>query len=97
MTHTHTPGPWTVASRSDAAAIVDGHGNRLACLSYGRKSVSMKIESDATNANARLIAAAPDLLAALKSCRRVMTDNGIRIMVGDTDIVTAAIDKATTP
>lgn len=61
----HTPAPWALAERSDALAIVDAKGNRLACLSYGRGSVSMKIESDANNANARLIISAPELLAAL--------------------------------
>lgn len=35
-----------------------------------------------------------DLLNALKSARRVMTDNGIRLMVGDTDVISAAIEKA---
>jgi len=35
-----------------------------------------------------------ELLNALKSARRVMTDNGIRLMVGDTDVISAAIEKA---
>lgn len=56
----HTPGPWHYTAGHyvpDVYAVVEGDR---------RKSV---IGEDMTEANARLIAAAPELLAALINCR----------------------------
>jgi hypothetical protein len=57
----HTPGPWRYQEESDAYThIVRAPGNRFICqLSQDR--------SGEAEANCRLIAAAPDLLAALKA------------------------------
>lgn len=71
----HTPGPWNVDSRYHVHAIVDASGNDLtyqqvapqfhdgepcgSVTSRGRTAVELE-------ANARLIAAAPELLAALE-------------------------------
>lgn len=49
---THTPGPWTVSQPSEK--YIDTATGSVAALTYG-----------ATKADAHLIAAAPDLLAAL--------------------------------
>jgi len=60
---THTPGPWTLATAHDARVILvnDRNGNAVGELVY----------SDTRNpADARLIAAAPDLLAALRTMMR---------------------------
>lgn len=55
----HTPGPWNAEPMTGRGAWVKGSSGEWAALSCG--------DTDATaEANARLIAAAPDLLAALK-------------------------------
>lgn len=61
MTHTHTPGPWHVQEATPPGAeakewfIFTSGGGYLANVNSGRSE---------NEANARLIAAAPDLLAA---------------------------------
>lgn len=59
----HTPGPWRIArdyspEHGETPYIVDGAGKNVAMAAY------MPTEQ---GANARLIAAAPDLLAALEA------------------------------
>jgi hypothetical protein len=57
----HTPGPWAYQEDSDAYThIVRGHNNRFICQLA--QTTSAEIE-----ANARLIAAAPELLEALSN------------------------------
>ena len=63
----HTPGPWKLRRGSDGAeygSIVGSDGNLVATTGY-----RCAVGSDEDDANARLIAAAPDLLA---SCREAM-------------------------
>lgn len=67
---THTPGPWAV--RQTVYRIPEVHA------AIGRiAAIEMDVETpqyhDTMEANAKLIAAAPDLLAALKDCQRWMT------------------------
>lgn len=60
MSSKHTPGPWAYQEDSDAYThIVRGPGNRFICQLA--QTTSAEIE-----ANARLIAAAPELLEALE-------------------------------
>lgn len=79
QTATHTPGPWT--ARQDCRSYrnrgvfsggnPDQSGNQNAWAIYGHARIATLTESEAwlpqtqIEANARLIAAAPDLLAAL--------------------------------
>lgn len=59
----HTPGPWTVRVCSDTRCVwpqVDGPNDEEIIVSHAM--MSCRIE----DANARLIAAAPELLAALQ-------------------------------
>ena len=60
----HTPGPWTVDpySRSTQAVVAIGEGEVDGAFVDGPNAF----------ANARLIASAPDLLAALKQARHAM-------------------------
>jgi len=58
----HTPGPWHY--REGSRIVVDGGGWWIAEVQAGRADNS-------SEANARLIAAAPDLLAALENYVRV--------------------------
>lgn len=58
----HTPGPWHLSSKGDGRTYVEGGdtADDIACL-------LMDHAQSENNANARLIAAAPDLLAACKA------------------------------
>lgn len=60
----HTPGPWRVGPYY-RHEVVNDHG--LICCG--------PIETEATRANARLIAAAPELLDALKECMYEIRDS----------------------
>jgi len=55
----HTPGPWVV-ERADDAYCIASVGNLVVMPSSG------KVKHDNTEADARLISAAPDLLEALE-------------------------------
>jgi hypothetical protein len=74
----HTPGPWEVEDDTDEVIVSrdpEANGFQIVAKTYG--------PDDA--ANARLIAAAPDLLAALKH---------VRDIYADIEIVRDAIAKA---
>lgn len=65
----HTPGPWDISSRS-----INQYGIRRQFVSTADKPVALVYgtpqEEDDNDANARPIAAAPDLLAALEDVSR---------------------------
>ena len=86
----HTPGPWDVEPKGSRHFVDGADGLTVAYLD--RAGVRERAEIEA---NARLIAAAPDLLAALYS---IATDpsaiySGVNAHIGD--IARAAIAKAT--
>ena len=54
-TANHTPGPWRVHTEGDKVGILTGSNTEHLATCYGFRKAS----------NARLVAAAPDLLAAL--------------------------------
>lgn len=109
MTREHTPGPWNLvrlASAFDSRVVGYGikygaAGNRLAMVDGEGNS------SDHNEANARLIAAAPDMLAALKECEeyfdnRADADGDSTGFTPNAEMnmlvmVRAAIAKATSP
>lgn len=81
----HTPGPWETADEFGPSAtgrLVQKTGGNLICACTGY------FGRDETLANARLIAAAPDLFAALKA---VASDECVH---GAFDMARAAIAKA---
>lgn len=82
----HTPGPWTVDGRGIGTPwnITGADGNDVALASQ-RSSRSPDMER---TANARLIAAAPDLLLACKEALLGCTDEFLA------PILQAAISKA---
>jgi len=87
MTTQHTPGPWYVDCQNESAAIgyraiVDGDGYTV-CN-----------PSPMGQANARLIAAAPDLLAALEVVREYMDHAADQFSYEDIVQIRAAIAKA---
>ena len=63
MNATHTPGPWQVAERLGLPVIMDGDGFHVADV-IERRGVGRGFSPETTG-NARLIAAAPELLEAL--------------------------------
>lgn len=57
----HTPGPWTSIVRNDASGIVSYIGPQD---KFSSDDIIATVECNAGDANARLIAAAPELLEA---------------------------------
>jgi len=71
----HTPGPWAIEADADKAGRHPLHDNRHVTARTG--VVCDLRDQPAQAADARLIAAAPDLLAALKFLR------GVYMLTGD--------------
>jgi|SRR5690606_7796925 len=80
----HTPGPWKTSGFSISAK---GSG-------YIAKALEVYMKRSEREANARLIAAAPDLLVALKQARQSMLDSGYSIDSVAVMSCSAAISKA---
>jgi hypothetical protein len=92
MTATHTPGPWIADKLLDRNAyniFASGHCTALLTLEPGRYDGASPLCRNAT-ADARLIAAAPDMLAALQHVLERATMPGFL-----RDEVKAAIARAT--
>ena len=85
MQTNHTPGPWHVTGDEHGTMITDNTGEQIALWPQQGGTVEQC-------ANAALIAAAPELLAALKVCESVLRIQGY---VNAADIAQAAIAKAT--
>lgn len=85
MPHSFTPGPWETLSFSQHELQTD-----FAMVKIGKR-VHMVGYSDEDKANARLIAAAPDLLAALEAL--LDYENGIQKSIAE-QMARAAIAKA---
>lgn len=71
----HTPGPWTIADgysnsgEADAIGVVSKWPSEWVIADVWKDSENLVVEAEA---NARLIAAAPDLLAALEEAKDVL-------------------------
>lgn len=63
---THTPGPWTVVRNGDSNALIRYSDGENASYIAQCNDLQLCPEHGTVEANARLIAAAPDLLAALE-------------------------------
>jgi hypothetical protein len=74
----HTPGPWKVSQPPDALAVLRADGIAVASLDYDG-SGSGDCDEATAEANARLIAAAPALLAACEALEvRLFREQGGR-------------------
>lgn len=62
----HSPSPWTFSGQGDYSAITDAEDNQIAEVHW---LVGMSLEQ--LQANTKLFAAAPDLLAALEELNRL--------------------------
>jgi len=72
-THTHTSGPWSCVHDNDwdGAHVIDKSGRIVAdCQGCDIPGTHGEVGTDDAKANARLIAAAPELLAALEAFLR---------------------------
>jgi len=67
MSEKHTPGPWCISSDDEGAYVVDELGITLVATAPHNEGASGRAEADA---NARLISAAPELLAACEAALR---------------------------
>lgn len=84
-THAHTPGPWEINAPCVDEIVSDLGGADI--------SVARMIGNPA---DARLIAAAPDLLQALQRARRILAANAIAFDCdGAIDAIDVAIARAT--
>jgi alkylation response protein AidB-like acyl-CoA dehydrogenase len=80
----HTPAPWTTEP---------GQDRRVYLVNHNRAAVGEIVYTDTRNpADARLVAAAPDMLAALQF---VLNDGNADLCAETAAIIQAAIDKAT--
>lgn len=89
----HTPGPWTVDGPTTNQIVWSDQDNRVCFLAH-----SNGLNDERDKANGRLIAAAPDMLEALKTCRdALMSRCSIHDKTADGAIgeAWAAIEKAT--
>jgi hypothetical protein len=89
---THTLGPWTITDGTDITGIENDPKN--GCVGpVDVAHVYLRTVLGRTEANARLIAAAPELLEALESMVEMVEMNGFGKAYA-MDIARAAIEKA---
>lgn len=93
----HTPGPWrAMAEEADSSFIkvrgtVLGARFKIANVLTPIYEGAAPLEAEETRANARLIAAAPELLEALRRCRF----DSLNMSLADLEFCSAAYAKAT--
>ncbi len=66
----HTPGPWRYGKLSEE--IIAGRGEAIACMPTDRFDYAPDAARKQWEANARLIATAPELLESCKACLPVL-------------------------
>jgi hypothetical protein len=92
----HTPGPWRFVPRTRSGdypqAIIETGAKVVLDEGRGSQAIISLGFSDRDEANARLIAAAPDLLAV---CEEIANDSGVDLVTSERRIrLYAAIAKA---
>lgn len=95
----HTPGPWAIKWANQEDAFLDGSNGEAVFL---LRDLSQGVDEDLNEANARLIAAAPDLLSALSRLLEITLDaclaDGFELDTYQTEArnqAIAALEKAT--
>ena len=94
----HTPGPWRISGGSATTVQADyrainSEGGVLIARALGYPNSGYFPSDDEATANARLIAAAPELLESLERCFNIM-NNGGTWSIEDQAAARAAIAKA---
>ena len=98
MSTQHTPGPWILTTEpTEVEGVnvhfsIDSHTHISICGGQSQEHMKDAIYEDECRANARLIAAAPELLEALKELVEYMAAAGFDVSL---DAARAAIAKAT--
>ena len=92
MKTTHTPGPWIIGEREQ---FIDRFPRILSNNGKNGIATMMLWGSDVTDANARLIAAAPDLLTTLQDLVAYCETVGMADAFNRLPAARAAITKAT--
>lgn len=86
----HTPGPWSFTENDDAAGIF----GKWAVYEVGNAELNVGIALvSGRAANARLIAAAPNMLFALKIIADVSFDEGMRKLAQDAVVTATAVEE----
>lgn len=100
MESKHTPGPWSVETRHIVHAILDTKGQEITFQDVSPQKDAGSITSrgrspEETQANARLIAAAPELLELADRMLEIIDYNRHKLNVSDFEKeIIAAIAKA---
>lgn len=104
-TATHTPGPWTIHAWGDADFEVLAAGDACICNVPDAGDPDDDERHDVIEANARLIAASPEMLKALQfilptlrqasACGNHFDGDGINLLLEAADEVERAIKIAT--
>lgn len=98
-----TPGPWIAASKPSSVCgwpVVSSAGRLICEVNYIQHTqIDTPVSGDRvfnaeSKANARLIAAAPEMLEALKLFVAEWDDGNLRVSAGLAEAITRAIDKA---
>ena len=112
MATPHTPGPWHLDAKHLSIGSADGLRSIANVAIPGEYGTSMPADVIAADANARLIAAAPEMLEALRLCAQFVGGAGLNDGIGNTladgtveclkrheaaELIRAAIAKATLP
>ena len=105
MSAKHTPGPWKKADRlngpwwhisAESSGLGHGQGRQAVACVHGESKRGAKAYAEMFEANARLIAAAPDLLAALQAVKDWDISNlTLDVPLEVRQQMQAAINKAT--
>lgn len=100
----HTPGPWKKADRlngpwwhisAETSGLGPGQGRQAVACVHGESKRGANAYAEMFEANARLIAAAPELLEALRHIEGVAMADEPRDLPGIVQTARAAIAKAT--
>jgi hypothetical protein len=79
----HTPGPWRVESPfGEPGLFVAAPSSALVCRLYPVDDRYVRDQKESIEANARLIAAAPELLEALRPLADIELDNATVTVLG---------------
>jgi hypothetical protein len=91
----HVPGPWSVRYATNITAIITPKGEMQLSLHGIYDGLNaLSIDFNEWQANAKLIAAAPDLLAAVRDCRRLLA-SGERVDDAVIEQIDEIIKRAT--
>jgi hypothetical protein len=84
---THTPGPWSCHELNEGYGVLGPNNEHVAYCDYDMDSDDMDIDgADPAEANARLIAKAPDMLDALLDAKRYLERAQSEVDHGDNDV-----------